>query len=85
VPEETGIYRGEVLTIMGALADIRSQSTTSSSSWRKTMKRKRTRRTPEERAASHARAEEQARKLRELVAKGEAELEAKRAAEALGQ
>jgi hypothetical protein len=23
VPEETGIYRGEVLTIMGALADIR--------------------------------------------------------------
>jgi hypothetical protein len=23
VPEEMGIYRGEVLTIMGALADIR--------------------------------------------------------------
>jgi hypothetical protein len=23
VPEETGIYRGEVLTIMGALSDIR--------------------------------------------------------------
>lgn len=49
------------------------------------MKRKRIRRTPEERAASHARAEEQARKLRELVAKGKAELEAKRAAEASGQ
>jgi hypothetical protein len=49
------------------------------------MKRKRTRRTPEERAASHARAEEQVRKLRELIAKGEAELEAKRAAEASGQ
>jgi hypothetical protein len=49
------------------------------------MKRKKTRRTPEERAASHARAMEHARKLRELVAKGEAELEAKRAAEASGQ
>ena len=24
MPEETGIYRGEVLTIMGALADIRA-------------------------------------------------------------
>ena len=45
------------------------------------MKRKK-KRTPEEREADFARAEEQARKLRELVAKGEAELEAKRAAEA---
>jgi hypothetical protein len=50
------------------------------------LKRKRTRRrSPEERAADDARAEEQVRKLRELVAKGEAELEAKRADEASGQ
>jgi hypothetical protein len=48
------------------------------------MKRKK-KRTPEEREADFLRAEEQARKLRELVAKGEAELEAKRAAEASGQ
>jgi hypothetical protein len=39
----------------------------------------------EERAAWYARTEEHIRKLRELVAKGEAELEAKRAAEASGQ
>ena len=49
------------------------------------MKRKTSKRTPEEREADLARAEEQARKLRELVAKGEAELEAKRAAESSGQ
>jgi hypothetical protein len=48
------------------------------------MKRKK-KRTPEEREADFARAEEQARKLRELAAKAEAELEAKRAAEASGQ
>ena len=48
------------------------------------MKRKK-KRTPEEREADFAGAEEQARKLRELVARGEAELEAKRAAEASGQ
>ena len=48
------------------------------------MKRKK-KRTPEEREADFARAEEQARKLRELVARGEAELKAKRAAEASGQ
>jgi hypothetical protein len=46
------------------------------------MKRKR-KRTPEEREADFARAEEQARKLRELAAKAEAE--ASRAAEAPGQ
>jgi hypothetical protein len=40
------------------------------------MKRKRKKRTPEERAAWEARAEEQIRTLRELVAKGRAELEA---------
>jgi hypothetical protein len=45
------------------------------------MKPKRRKATPEERAARRARAEEQARKLRELVAKGEAELEARRAAD----
>jgi hypothetical protein len=48
------------------------------------MKRKK-KRTPEEREVDFARAEEQARKLRELVAKGEAELAAKRAAESSGQ
>jgi len=35
--------------------------------------------------AWYARSDEHVRKLRELVAKGEAELEAKRAAEASGQ
>ena len=48
------------------------------------MKRKK-KRTPEEREAGFARAEEQARKLRELAAKAEAELEAQRAAEASSQ
>ena len=43
------------------------------------MKRKK-KRTPEEREADFARAEEQARQLRELADKGWAELEAKRAA-----
>ncbi|MFY9577860.1 MAG: hypothetical protein WAQ33_00910 [Gaiellaceae bacterium] len=37
--------------------------------------------TPEERAAWNARADEQIRTLRELVAKGRAELEARRQAE----
>jgi len=46
------------------------------------MKRKRT---PEEREADFARAEEQARKLRELAAKAEAEAEASRAADTSGQ
>jgi hypothetical protein len=41
------------------------------------MKRKRKKRTPEERADWEARAEEQIRTLRELVAKGRAELEAR--------
>ena len=51
------------------------------------MKRKRNKGTmsTEERDAWYARTEEHIRKLRELVAKGEAELEAKRAAEASGQ
>ena len=79
-----GIYRGEVLTIMGALADLRVSLSTSDGFWRRTMKRKK-KRTPEEREADFARAEEQARKLRELVAKGEAELEAKRSAEGSAQ
>ena len=48
-------------------------------------KRKTGRMSPEELAAWRKRGEEQVRKLRELVAKGEAELEAKRAAEASGQ
>jgi len=49
------------------------------------MKRKRKRiETREEREAWYARSQEHIRKLRELVAKGEAELEAKRAAEASG-
>jgi hypothetical protein len=50
------------------------------------MKRKRKRmESHEERDAWYARTEEHIRKLRDLVAKGEAELEAKRAAEASGQ
>jgi hypothetical protein len=51
------------------------------------MKRKRKKGTmsPEELEAWRKRGEEQVRKLWELIAKGEAELEAKRAAEASGQ
>ena len=53
------------------------------------MKRKRKRKkgtmSPEELEAWRTRGAEQVRKLRELVAKAEAELEAKRAAEASGQ
>jgi hypothetical protein len=47
------------------------------------MKRKK-RRSPEERAAWEARADAQIRKLRELVAKGRAELEARRQAGSAG-
>jgi hypothetical protein len=47
-------------------------------------KRKRGMESREERDAWYARTEEHIRKLRELVARGEAELEAKRAAEASG-
>jgi hypothetical protein len=50
------------------------------------MKRKKKgRMSREELEAWYARSDEHVRKLRELVAKGEAELEAKRAAEASGQ
>jgi hypothetical protein len=42
------------------------------------MKRKRWKRTPEERAEDEARAEEQIRTLRELVAKARAKLETNR-------
>ena len=82
-----GIYRGEVATIMGALADLRLAPITSERSRRTRMKRKRRKGTmsPEEVEAWRKRGEEQVRKLRELVAKGEAELEAKRAAEGSGQ
>jgi hypothetical protein len=45
------------------------------------MKRKKRKRSPEERAEWKARAEEQVRTLRELEAKGRAELEARRQAE----
>ena len=48
-------------------------------------KRKKGMMSPDERDAWYARTEASIRKLRELVAKGEAELEAKRAAEASGQ
>jgi hypothetical protein len=44
-------------------------------------KRKKAMESREEREAWYARTEEHIRKLRELVAKGEAELEAKRAAD----
>jgi hypothetical protein len=78
VPEEEPIRREDVLAITDALACIRADL----QEVVRLLKRKSTRRrSPEERAADEARAEEQARKLRELVAKGEAELEAKRAAE----
>ncbi len=45
------------------------------------MKRKKKRMTPEERAAWEARADAQIRRLRELVAKGRAELEGHQRAE----
>jgi hypothetical protein len=78
VPEEQAIRREDVLAVVEVLADIRADL----QEVVRLLKRKPTRRrSPEERAADEARAEEQARKLRELVAKGEAELEAKRAEE----
>ena len=82
MPEEEPIRREDVLAIADALAGIR----TDLQEVIRLLKRKRTRRrSPEERAADEARAEEQARKLRELVAKGEAELEAKRAEKSSGE
>ena len=76
--EEQVVHRQDVLGIVDALAGIRADL----QEVVRLLKRKGTgRRNPEERAADKARAEEQARKLRELVAKGEAELEANRASE----
>ena len=82
VPEEEVTQPEDVLVVIDALAGIRADL----QEVVKHLKRKRARRrSPEERAADEARAEEQVRKLRELAAKAEAELEAKRAAEASGQ
>jgi hypothetical protein len=81
VPEEQAIQRQDTLAVIEALAGIRADL----HELIRLLKQKRARRrSPEERAADEARAEEQVRKLRELVAKGEAELEAERA-EASGQ
>ena len=82
VPEEEVTQPEDVLVVIDALAGIRADM----QEVIRLLKRKRTRRrSPEERAADEARAEEQARKLRELVAKGEAELEAKRAEKSSGE
>jgi hypothetical protein len=76
VSDEQAIQRQDVLAVVEALAGIRADL----QEVVRLLKRKRTRRrSPEGRAADAARAEEQVRKLRELGAKGEAELEAKRA------
>ena len=81
MPEEQALRREDVLAVIEARAGIRADLQEVVG----LLKRKRRRVSPEERAARDARAEEQVRKLRELVAKGEAELEAKRAAEASRQ
>ena len=72
MPEEQAIQRQDVLVVVDALTGIR----TDLQEVVQLLKRKRARkRSPEERAADKARAEEQVRKLRELMAKIEAELE----------
>jgi hypothetical protein len=81
VPEEQAIQREDVLAVIEALAGIRADLQEVVG----LLRRKRRRVNPEERTAREARAEEHIRKLRELVAKGEAELEAKRVAEASGE
>jgi len=81
VPEEQALRREDVLALIEAMAGIRADLQEVVG----LLKRKRRTVSREERAARDALAEEQVRRLRELVAKGEAELEAKRAAEASGQ
>ena len=81
MPEEQALRREDVLALIEAMAGIRADLQEVVG----LLKRKRRTVSPEERAARDALAEEQVRRLRELVAKGEAELEAKRAAEASGQ
>ena len=81
MPEEQALRREDVLALIEAMAGIRADLQEVVG----LLKRKRRTVSREERAARDALAEEQVRRLRELVAKGEAELEAKRAAEASGQ
>ena len=81
MPEEQALRREDVLALIEAMVGIRADLQEVVG----LLKRKRRTVSPEERAARDALAEEQVRRLRELVAKGEAELEAKRAAEASGQ
>ena len=82
MPEEQAVQRQDVLAVVEALADIRADL----QEVIRLLKRRRSRRrSPEERAADDAHGQEKVRKLRELVAKGEAELEAKRAAEGSAQ
>lgn len=74
--EEAGIYREEVILMLEVLGDIRADTEESFGFWEARMSRKR-KRTPEDRERT-ARAPDQIRRLRELAAKGRAELEARR-------
>jgi hypothetical protein len=81
VDEEMGIYRGEVLTIMEALADLRATSLRSARiCWRRTMKKK-GKKERMERYRREAEKDPVVRRLRELVARGRAELAERRQAE----
>lgn len=72
--------REEVVTMMATLFDIAPTFGTSLVCWRKTMKRKKGKMTPEERAAWEARYEEGQRKLQERIDYHKARLEEERRA-----
>jgi hypothetical protein len=75
VPNELPLDRDDVVTMMGALFVIRTELRFSSGFSRETMKRKRRKRTPEERAAAEARYQETTRKLQERIEYHTAKLE----------
>jgi hypothetical protein len=80
VDDEQGIYRVEVLAIMGALPDLTVNVRRFSATSRETttMKRKKKIGTPEERAARRARSEARIRELRGHIERITAELAARK-------
>jgi hypothetical protein len=80
MPEELGIYRGEVLTIMEALADLRVDVGKSESFWKR-MKRKRSKKEISEQAGREAEKDPVVRALRQHAARIREELSSKRRAE----
>jgi hypothetical protein len=79
VPKDDAIiYRTEVLAIIGALSDLLVESAPSENGSKETMKRKRIKRDREPSGRDLAPIPESARRLRELYARGMAELEERR-------